>query len=331
LQYEQARGVATTSVYGDVLAAADGQNVEKYFSADDLVYPPLENGNIFIATKLEIKHEKRGVCEDIRKPCESTDDCSKPPSGASWTPECTAAGFCKEPSWCPEGTPELYSLDVSGFQVWIRTAIEFYKLNSLLPEDERKTFGSMSTNPRGIKLYDKENTKKDYNAYLVTDLLGMCTPPVRIEEVSELGAAIEVQFAYDCNVASPVEACMPDIFAQRIDAVLDPYGIGYQFGYPIYDDNDPDKRQLFNVRGLRFYIRTSGIGEMFDWAVVILMLSTAVALLGFAPVFTDMLMTNTFKLRKKYYARKYEHSQDFSDLPPMKEESEDDEEEEEED
>ena len=34
----------------------------------------------------------------------------------------------------------------------------------------------------------------------VADLLQLCDPPVRFEEVRELGAAIEVQFVYDCKV-----------------------------------------------------------------------------------------------------------------------------------
>jgi len=332
LLYEQARGVATTSVYGDVLAVASGQTEPRYFNADDLVYPPLENGNIFIATKVEISHEERGVCEDVTMVCETVEDCSKPPKKASWTPECMPTGFCKEPSWCLYGDPaEKYSLDVGHFQVWIRTAIQFYKLNLLLPEDKRQTFGSAALYPTP-KLYGGpagDNSIEDFNTFLVTDLLNMCVPPVRIEEVSELGAAIEIQFNYDCNVGKDAADCKPVIKARRIDAVLDQHNIGYAFSYPLYDDDDKNKRQLYSVRGLRFYVRTSGIGEKTDISIIILMLSTAVALLGFAPVFTDLLMIYTFKLKKKYYARKYEHSQDFSDIPIAADEASDDEEEEE--
>merc|ERR1719253_358314 len=264
LLYEQARGIASTSVYGDVLATASGQTVARYFSADDLVYPPLENGNIFIATKLEIQGQKRGNCEDETMVCESVEDCSIPPKGASWKPECSPTGFCKEPSWCAEGTSEKYSLDVGHFQVWIRTAIQFYKLNLMLPEKERQTFGSRALYPTP-KLYGGpggEGDIADYNTFLVTDLLNMCSPPVRIEEVSELGAAVELQFQYDCNVEDVPAKCPPQILARRIDAVLDQDHIGYAFSYPLYDEADPDKRQLYSVRGLRFYIRTSGIGEM---------------------------------------------------------------------
>ena len=107
LAYEQARGVATTQVSGDVLAISSGSTEKRYFSADELVYPPLENGNIFLTTKLDVYRQTRKVCEDVAMPCTEVGHCSK-----NVNAECTENGFCKEPSWCSDGPPAVYALDV---------------------------------------------------------------------------------------------------------------------------------------------------------------------------------------------------------------------------
>ena len=40
-------------------------------------YPcePKENGNLFVATRLDISHQQRGVCEDKQLRCETDADC----------------------------------------------------------------------------------------------------------------------------------------------------------------------------------------------------------------------------------------------------------------
>jgi len=300
LMYEQSRGVAATAVTGDLLAMSSGSTDLRYFNADELVYPPLENGNVFITTRLDIYNQERKVCEDVTMPCTMVEHCSKG-VGA----ECTDNGFCKEPSWCSDGPPESFALDTGHFQVWIKTAIQFYQL------DKTKIFGTVAHGAKPV-LYPNENA----NTYMVKDLLQMCEPPVRFEEVRELGAAIEIQFKYDCKVNGKPEDCQPEVVARRIDAMLDEDHIGYAFAYPEYTGDTT--RRLNDVRGIRFYMRTVGTSSQPDLSVVIMMFSTGVALLGFAPVVTDYMLENCFKNSKRYAARKFEISEDFSDLPPPK-------------
>jgi hypothetical protein len=303
LAYEQARGVATTQVSGDVLAISSGSTEKRYFSADELVYPPLENGNIFLTTKLDVYRQTRKVCEDVAMPCTEVGHCSK-----NVNAECTENGFCKEPSWCSDGPPQVYALDVGHFQIWVKSAIQFYQLDKI--NGESKIFGAVDQ-PQPT-LWPNEG----FNTFLVADLLQLCDPPVRFEEVRELGAAIEVQFVYDCKVNGKPEDCPSKIVARRIDAQLDEDHIGFNFAYPEY--TSPTTRRLNDVRGLRFYLRTTGTGSQPDVTVAVMMISTGIALLGFAPALTDYFLERCFKNSQKYRARKFEISEDFSDLPPPK-------------
>jgi hypothetical protein len=297
LAYEQARGIAAAAVSGDVVAMSSGSTDLRYFSADQLVYPPLENGNVFVTTKLDIYKQTRKVCDDVTMPCTQVEHCSKG-VGA----ECSKDGFCHEPSWCSDGPPESFALDTGHFQVWIKTAIQFYQL------DKTKIFGSVAVGSTPI-LWPSD----DANTFLVRDLLQLCTPPVRFEEVRELGAAIEMQFVYNCKVNGEAKDCKPELIARRIDAQLDEDHIGYTFAYPEYLSDT--ERILYDVRGIRFYLRTVGTSSKPDMSVVIMMFSTGIALLGFAPVVTDYMLGSCFKNSKKYAARKFEISEDFSELP----------------
>lgn len=299
LEYEQAFGVATTSVSGDVLGMSAGSTEYRYFSADELVYPPLENGNVFITTKLDIYEQTRRVCEDVTMPCYSDDDCSVVVGG-----KCTENGLCEEPSWCSDGQPESFSLDTGLFQVWIRSGIQFM-------HDRDKIFGAAKH--RKPILYDPEDKGTGFNTFTVRDLLQFCDPPVRFEEVSELGAAIEVQIGYHCNVNAPVEDCHEEIHARRVDALFDENNIGFTFAYPEY--TSATTRRLHDLRGIRLYVRTVGTGYFTSIPVTVMMLSTGIALLGFAPVLTDKIMLSFFPRKEKYAARKYEKSPDFSELP----------------
>merc|ERR1719265_2376409 len=96
------------------------------------------------------------------------------------------------------------------------------------------------------------------NTFTVRDILDRCEPKVRYEEISELGAAVEVQIVWDCNVNK--KKCVPHIQARRVDSLFDPDNIGFKFEYQQY--TGLNKRKLVTVRGIRLYLRSLGTGEM---------------------------------------------------------------------
>lgn len=303
LDHEAAMGVliAQVSSTADVVGLSSGKMTTRYFSASEITYPGLERGNVFVATRVRVQQQKRGVCEDLTMPCHTADECSKD-VGA----ECTPNRFCKEPSWCPvtkDEQQEIYKLPTDTLEIWIKSAIQFQMLA------DHKFFTTEMQKPI-------EHPAPDANTFTVRDLLLLCDPPVRFEEVSELGAAIEVQFKWDCQVE--LNVCKPKIQARRVDVLLDEHDIGFHFGWPTYTgDSDGTvtgpERELYEMYGIRFYFRTVGTGSKVSMTATILKLSTGASLLGFAPIIVDLMMLNLFKLSKKYRARKFMETEDLSD------------------
>jgi len=298
LEFESSKGAIATHVRGDAFAVSSGREAERYFSAEELTLPGLENGNVFVSTRQKIYHQERGICEDHTLPCEKDEHCSVLP-GSTTEPvrgRCTENKFCEEPAWCNKHElPEIYDLNVADFNIWVKASIQFINLA-----------------PTTIYATENEHPfpQEGYNVFNVRDLLLQCTPvPVRYEEISKLGAAIEVQIFWKCDVGD--KECTPILRARRMDPLLDKNNIGYSWGYPEYLNDD--ERMLYEMTGVRIFFRSVGMGEMVSMAAIILKASTSSCLLGLAPIVADLLMLNAFALKKKFRARKYDVSEDFSE------------------
>mmetsp|Transcript_9879 Transcript_9879/g.21712 ORF Transcript_9879/g.21712 Transcript_9879/m.21712 type:complete len:386 (-) Transcript_9879:75-1232(-) len=300
LEYEQARGAVATHVSGDIVSIFGGSDVHRYFGPSELSYPPLENGNVFIATKYMSTPQVRGICVDKESKCKDVaEDCGKN-VGAT-----CVNGKCMEPGWCPDTDKqeEVFKLPTEEVLIWVKSAIQFYRLNLVAKSD--KVYMNDHTQPI---VYPAENA----NTFPVRDLLLLCSPPVRFEEISELGAVVEVQIVWNCNVGTDTKNCKPIMNARRVDALFDEHHIGYQFHHAEYHGDE--KRDLITVRGVRFYFRTVGTGRLMSLTAIQMSITTGLALLGFAPIFTDLLMVRCFRSSKKYEARKYQQSADFSEV-----------------
>lgn len=290
MKFEQAKGAVVTHVSGDAVSVSSGAPGSRYFGIDELTYPGLENGNIFIATRQTIHRQMRGVCEDEAIPCLADADCTPGGGGV-----CGDMGLCKEHSWCnvdPE--PEKYDMESDKIQIWARSFIQYVKL---APE---KLFTTELDNP---------GPQAD-NTFTVRQLLLQCEPiPVNYEEVAELGGVFEVQFTWNCNVGK--DRCQPQTGVRRLDTLLDPDHIGYSFKYAEYVD--ADHRVQNTVKGLRFFFKTTGLGKKVSMSAAITTGSMSAALLSFAIVIADLLLTKIFANRNRYKARKFENSPDFSE------------------
>lgn len=295
LQYEAARGIVATSTAGDAYAVSGGKaHGQRYFSAEEITGPPnLENGNVFVATRVRVSKQKRGVCEDLQRKCFDDSDCA-----AGHNAECSDSGYCVEPSWCnvPGVEPMLFDLPTAGHLIWAKTSMQYIQLK---PD---KIFHTDLTRPIRYP-------EPGYNTFSVRDLLDLCHPPVRYEEISLLGAAIEVQFQYKCDVDA--EECQPLVKARRLDTLFDPEDIGFNYDHLVYSGTD--ERELNEVRGIRFYMKATGVGEKMSLTHIVMKISTGLALLSTATLLTDTLMLNILPRKDKYYARKYMESEDFSE------------------
>lgn len=291
LDFEQARGAIATHVRGDAVAVSIGKPGTRYFSVEELTYPGLENGNVFVATRQKVIHQQRGTCEDYTMPCTRDDNCTRALNGT-----CSDKGFCEEPSWCiVEEVPEIYELEVGDLFIWVKSSIQFVRL-------------------AGDRIYSTEQNhpypERGFNLFSVRDLLTLCKPvPVRFEEISELGAAIEVQFIWNCNVDRA--KCVPEVSARRLDVLFDPQNIGYAYNYA--EQVSDNERVLNEMHGIRLFFRSYGNARVSSMTTSVMKLSTSITLLSLAPIFTDLMMLKLMSKRRRYEARKYEESPDFSD------------------
>lgn len=299
LEHEHARGQLQTFVDGNVVSTSTGGTpVTRHFAADEIVYPRLENGNVFIATKVMTMQQERGVCEDLTMFCSTPEDCSKD-VGAT----CSENGYCSEPAWCPVNPEEplqVFKLDTAMLRIWVKSTISFGHLK------KGRTY-FYSTSMDAPVLFPAPG----FNTFMLRDLLLACDPPVRFEEVSELGAAIQVQFIWDCKVDN-MFGCVPKLKARRVDSLLNTDKIG--FSYKKADQDTDGKRFIEERNGIRIYFSTAGTGSQVSPSAIIFKMSTGAALLAFAPMITDFMMLHVLKQSRKYRARKYIISEDFSDF-----------------
>ena len=293
LEHEQARGVTSLALSqaddvpfvtssgtsGGGTSGSGSEQKTRSFSVEELTFPNLENENAFVATSVKIEKQRRGLCEDLNRPCETDADCfgggfgSYPQSSSS---SCSSKKFCVERSWCTEGsssgsggsggsgasallqteteaetehtetgalalktgteaeqstgntptTPsEIYKFpQAADVHIWAKSTIQFYKLRS------DQIFGADKLGEgekSGPVLYPNEG----FNTFTVRDLLQMCDPPMMFEEVSELGAAVEVQFLWNCAVGSTSarlsKPCAPEVRARRVDSRLEENDVGF--------------------------------------------------------------------------------------------------------
>jgi hypothetical protein len=296
LEYEQAKGATINHVAGDAVAQSLGKTGSRYFSTEELTYPGLENGNVFIATKLIVHRQMRGYCEDPDMPCITDVDCMATHGKGT----CTSAGLCRVYSWCNIGEeverPEMYEIPIDTVQIWSRSFIQFVKLSPEL----------MFTSDFDTSEPDAENT------FSVRQLLMKVKPlPIMYEEVARLGGLFEVGMRWECNL-NRRKRCEPEITVRRLDTMFDSDHIGYSFKYAEYIDGD--HRIQNEVHGLRFLFRTTGVGKKFSVSALVTTGSVAGSLMSMAIVVADLLLTKVFANRSKYIARKYEKTADFSEF-----------------
>lgn len=307
LSYDLGRGGIATHVKGDTVATSATHGGKRYYSAEEITFPGLENGNVFVATRETVTKQKRGTCDHKDMHCVEDSDCSTRLGG-----KCSEHGYCNEPGWCtPEGeVADKYDLDTMHIEIWIKSFMHYSLLDRKANMD---IFASGLKPPFIYSTINQNHTQPEagYNLFSVNELLRMCKPvPVRYEEIAELGAAIEVIFSWECNMHR--KDCEPVIKARRLDVLFDPEKIGFSFERADYISED--ERMLHELRGVRIFFQTVGKGSMVDVNAFILKLATTTSLLCLAPILADLLMLNWYKEQKRYNARKYQRTQNFSEV-----------------
>ena len=279
-------------VTGNVQIKAKGMAVYngKVHDAIDLVYPPDENGALFLMTRfLDTPKQQRGTCSSHSKKdsCSSDDDC---PAGVparsemgSYTGKCDN-GFCTLSAWCPTEDKTLdtsFLPEVENFTIFARSTVRFYNGHSTT---------NMVDDPTAPPVKKVHGLTPGQNLFTVGEIIQLAGS--NYSEVAQFGATFVVSFKWDCNLDFGAHSCFPVIDVERLDdlKVKSPSS-GMNFRYAFYwnDANSKSTRNLRKAFGIRILFVNTGIGRGFDAATLAIKLGAALALLKMATLAADYL------------------------------------------
>lgn len=332
-QREHSVGHVVTEVKGNTYSLSRG--VARPWDMVDAIKPTLEEGGLFIATHaVYTPLQRMGNCSSPSKRCAQDADCEyRPPLSAG---RCTA-GMCLEMQWCPaqsETSTERTSVHLlegaDDFRIWFKGSINFASL------DERRIFSTIddiaprpyrSPSPAagdGRRLLATAGTYAETaqsassggdgppNQFLLSELLMLAG--TSFESVKRTGCVLSVSQLWNCFVDNP-GPCVPTVHVERLDRSSRHNGFSYQHAnYYRTSPSQVEERDLYTFRGVRLVLSSRGVGKKVSIGMIMLQISSGIALLWLANYAADFFMLNILPERRHYRTYKQERTPDFSDL-----------------
>ena len=299
------KGVGHTAWDDGEAATKHGLASMRVQDAVDIVYPPKEEGALFLTTNYaDVPRQSRGTCPSlsVEDTCAADADCPRGTPAESQfgirTGKCSERKRCTVLGWCPTetnngSTPTQDMLaEVEHFTIFARVAIDF-------------PFADVRTN----NLHDgSEDVPSDLtagvNLFEVADVLAATN--TSFADVAANGAVLMISFNWDCNLDRDIGECKPEVLIRRLDDYANPLSRGYNFRYATYyAESGVEYRYLRKAYGLRILVQSTGRCRGFDWATIFVTLGSAVALLSVATVVVDGLAVHVLPKRDVYQRIKY--------------------------
>jgi len=262
----------------------------------DAATNPGEQGAFFVPTRMLITkgQVQEDFCENYFHPCKAPTDCDIG-NDMLQKPECSN-GFCVRRGWCPVekiGAPQTedHKVDAERMDIWLQTNVHFHKFMldvSTTQEDEPVRYPA----PRA-------------NTYPVHDLLRMAN--VEMKDIQDSGAVIMVNALFNCDLDA--KKCETKVETANVDSVT-----GYNYVYNhYYYEGEIRKRISIRMFGIRFVAFATGIGVRTSFAMIVLQVSSAIALLGVAQTVADGFLQYVVPERRHYVEQKVIPTEDFND------------------
>eukprot|EP00747_Dinoflagellata_sp_TGD_P166208 gnl/TRDRNA2_/TRDRNA2_188640_c0_seq1.p1 gnl/TRDRNA2_/TRDRNA2_188640_c0~~gnl/TRDRNA2_/TRDRNA2_188640_c0_seq1.p1 ORF type:complete len:360 (+),score=64.56 gnl/TRDRNA2_/TRDRNA2_188640_c0_seq1:95-1174(+) len=261
---------------------------------------PGESGAIFIPTRIVMTQnqtEEHGLfCPSPLHKCKTHLDCD---IGNSWlqTKNCTKDGYCMRRGWCPaedteKPTTEVHLIDFSDVTLWFQSYVHFHTFQ----------IDIMTTDERESRVWPA----KLANTYAVYDLLRMANIPPA--EAIENGVVMIVNALFECDFDA--EKCVFEVKSGNIDTRTGFNHVHYHYWR---DENGKRRRDQLRMYGIRIVAAATGIGKVASLGMIILQVSSAIALLGVAENVADVYLQYIVAERKHYEAQKIIETEDFND------------------
>jgi len=260
---------------------------------------PGEKGAILIPTHVLVTRgqtQEDEYCESPLHLCQAPEDCGT--NELVQKAECVN-GHCLRLQWCPaqdpdSATTENYYFEFDQVEVRFQTYTHFHKF---------KMFTATSDETDWI-VYPDEAA----NTFRVRDLVQWTG--VEPSNLTENGAFMMVNLIMD----SPISWGMDRTVSQHLESHNIDTVTGYNFVHNEYYYVDGvRKRDTFRIFGLRIVGFATGYAEMISMSGIGLQIASACALMGFAAVFTDFVLSCCLPERKHYVAYKVKVTEDFNE------------------
>ena len=299
------KGVGHTAFDDAEAANKRGLASMRVQDAVDIVYPPKEEGALFLTTNYaDVPRQSRGTCpsQSVDDACTADADCPRGTASKSQfgirTGKCSEKKTCTVLGWCPTetnngSTPTKDMLaEVEHFTIFARVAIDF-------------PFADVRTNNlHGASEDVPTDLTPGVNLFEVADVLAATN--TSFAEVAANGAVLMIAFNWDCNLDQGIGECSPEVEMRRLDDYANPLSRGYNYRYATYyAEGGVEYRYLRKAYGLRILVQSSGRCRKFDWGMIFVTLGSAVALLSVATVVVDGLAVYVLPKRDVYQRIKY--------------------------
>mmetsp|Transcript_59203 Transcript_59203/g.152311 ORF Transcript_59203/g.152311 Transcript_59203/m.152311 type:complete len:357 (+) Transcript_59203:160-1230(+) len=267
------------------------------FDVYDRVTNPGEQGAVFIPTRmLVVRGQTQGeeFCESALHRCSVAADCDIG-NRRLQKQECVN-GRCMRRQWCPDilpdaATTEEVLLEVDQVELWFQSYLHYHRFQlDVTTADEREPVNY--PHPAA-------------NTYKLSDLIHWTG--VEQQEIIQSGAVMMMNANFDCNLDSM--HCKVVVDSAIVESKT---GYNYVHNQYYYEDGVL-KRNTYRMFGIRLMAFTTGFAKKTSFSMIILQLSSALALLQCAEYVADFWLTYMVPERNHYIQQKVMETEDFNE------------------
>eukprot|EP00397_Hematodinium_sp_SG-2012_P037969 GEMP01041240.1.p1 GENE.GEMP01041240.1~~GEMP01041240.1.p1 ORF type:complete len:357 (+),score=74.13 GEMP01041240.1:254-1324(+) len=288
-------------VTAQILNPAHIKDANLPFDLFESVTNPGEQGAVFLPTRILVTKDQvqGGYCGTHLQKCTLHDDCDIQ-NDVLQKPQCVD-GQCQRMQWCPSENPECvgqkgcateeHYID-SSFDIWFSTTVHFHKfhLDVSTTEDLKSV------------VYPLENA----NTYPIKDLLKMTN--LKFEDIKKNGAILLVNYIFKCALDDQIGGCSTLLESTNVDSTT---GFNYVHNH-YYDENGVQKRDTVRLFGIRMLTFATGVGTRTSFAMIVLQISSAIALLTVSQTAADFFLQYVVPERRHYIEQKVIPTEDFN-------------------
>lgn len=271
------------------------------FDIFDSVTNPGEQGAVFIPTRIvETKGQAQsagldGFCASPLHPCETAVDCDI--GQPELQQQSCVGGMCMRRQWCPAENPgsplsttKVHHIGWQNMELWFKSNVHFHRFKVDVSTTDEKT----------SKVFPKAGA----NTFRIKDIVRMAN--LKVDEVAENGAIIVMNSFFKCDFDHT--DCEVSFRMANVDTKT---GFNYVHNH-YYLDGTAMKRDTYRLYGIRLAAFATGVGERISFSLIVMQLSSAIALLAMATSAADFVLAYIVPERRHYLSQKIITTEDLN-------------------